>query len=210
MAEIAWQITVFLAPGPGPTGPRPRKIIFWDILFCPNGSKKNFGPNGWKAAKLLDRLFTTEWQSDRVTELQSYRVTEWQSDRVTEWQSDRVTESRHFHSLYGWVKFFYTHFQLSRCEICVANFRPPCDIYDQQSFISIMSIGGRWGHIQGSADWPTMDQFVNFSTFSHTISEWKGCLFHEKNCQLMYLGPYIAGRFGNIGGSANRSRIVQF
>ena len=30
--------------------------------------------------------------------------------RVTELQSDRVTESRHFHSLYGWVKFFYAHF----------------------------------------------------------------------------------------------------
>ena len=26
----------------------------------------------------------------------------------------------------------------------------------------------------------------------------------------MYLGPYIAGRFGHIGGSANRPRIVQF
>ena len=72
MAEIAWQITVFLAPGPGPTGPRPRKKNFWDIFFCPNGRKKNFGPNGWKAAELLDRLFTTEWQSDRVTESQSH------------------------------------------------------------------------------------------------------------------------------------------
>ena len=61
-------------------GPRPRpNRPFWDILFCQNGRKKNFDPNGWKAAKLLDRLFTTEWQSDRVTELQSYRVTESQS-----------------------------------------------------------------------------------------------------------------------------------
>ena len=52
-----------------PVCPRPRKNFFWDILFCPNGSKKNFGPNGWKAAELLDRLFTTEWQSHRVTPL---------------------------------------------------------------------------------------------------------------------------------------------
>ena len=63
---------------------------------------------------------------------------------------------------------------------------------------------------RGSANRPTMDQFVNFSTSSQTKSELKGGLFYEKNCQLMYLGPYIAGRFGHIGGSANRPRIVQF
>ena len=36
----------------------------------------------------------------------AHRVTESQSHRVTESQSHRVTESHHFHSLYGWVKFF--------------------------------------------------------------------------------------------------------
>ena len=71
---------------------------------------------------------------------------------------------------------------------------PPCDIYDQQSFISIWGIGGHLGHIQGSANWPRMDRFENFSTFSHTKSELKGGLFYEKNSQLMYLGSHFGGR----------------
>ena len=63
---------------------------------------------------------------------------------------------------------------------------------------------------RGSADRPTMDRFVNFLTFSHTKPELKGGLFNEKNCQLWYFGPHIVGRFGHIGGSANRATIDRF
>ena len=71
-------------------------------------------------------------------------------------------------------------------------------------------IVGRFEHNGGSTDLPTMDRFEIFSFFYHTKSEFKGGLFYEKNCQLMYLRPHIVGRFGHIGGSANRPRIVQF
>ena len=63
---------------------------------------------------------------------------------------------------------------------------------------------------RGSANWPTMDRFEKFSTYSPTKSKFKGGPFYEKNCQLMYLRPHFAGRFGHIWGSANRPRIVQF
>ena len=75
-------------------GPRPRPNR---TSAEKNGRKKNFGPNGWKAAELLDRLLHTESQSYRVTELQSYRV----------------TESHHFHSLYRWVNFFLCPFSIN-------------------------------------------------------------------------------------------------
>jgi hypothetical protein len=52
----------FFGPGQGPTSHWPKKN-FWDILFCPNGCKKNLGPNGWKAAEILDCLLHTESQS---------------------------------------------------------------------------------------------------------------------------------------------------
>ena len=71
MAEIVWQIIVFLAPRPGPTGPWPRKKN-WAILFCPNECKCFFGTIGCIATELLDHLFSTEWQSDRMTESQTF------------------------------------------------------------------------------------------------------------------------------------------
>ena len=69
---------------------------------------------------------------------------------------------------------------------------------------------GRFGHIGGSANPPTMNRFENFSTFSYTKSELKGGPFYEKNCQLMYFGPYNAGRFRQMGVSANRPKLDQF
>ena len=81
----------------------------------------------------------------------------------------------------------------------MANFRPPCNIYDQQSFISVRSIGGCFGHIGGSANRPTIDQFEHFSTFSYTKAKFKGGQFYEKNCQLMYLRPHFAGCFEKRG-----------
>ena len=78
MAEIAWQITVFLAPGPGPTGPRPRKKNFLRHTFLPKWTQKKFRPKRMKGGRVI-RPFIY------------HRVTEWQSHRVTESQSDRVT-----------------------------------------------------------------------------------------------------------------------
>ena len=52
---------------------------------------------------------------------------------------------------------------------------------------------GRFGQMGVSANRPKLDQFVNFSTSSQTKSELKGCLFYEKNCQLMYLGAHFGG-----------------
>ena len=34
--------------------------------------------------------------------------------------------------------------------------------------------------------------------------------YSNQKCQLLYFRPHIVGRFGQIGGSANRPRIVQF
>ena len=62
----------------------------------------------------------------------------------------------------------------------------------------------------GSADRPRIDQLKKISALFHTKSELKGGLFYEKNCQLMYLGPYNAGRFGQMGVSANRPKLDQF
>ncbi len=62
----------------------------------------------------------------------------------------------------------------------------------------------------GSAKRPTMNRFANFSTFYYTKSKFEGGPFYEKNCQLMYLGPYSAGRFGPIGVSANQPKFDQF
>ena len=59
----------------------------------------------------------------------------------------------------------------------------------------------------GSANWPRMDRFEKFSTFSYTKSELKGGLFYERNCQLMYLGPYSAGRFGQMGRQDRKSVV---
>ena len=66
----------------------------------------------------------------------------------------------------------------------------------------------KWG--VRSANRPTMNRFENFSTFSYTKSELKGGPFYEKNCQLMYLGPYSEGHFGQMGVSANRPKFDRF
>ena len=55
-----------------------------------------------------------------------------------------------------------------------------------------------------------MDRFENSSTFSFTKSEFKGGLFYLKKCQLMYMGPYNVGRFGQMGVSANQPKFEQF
>ena len=89
--------------------------------------------------------------------------------------------------------------KLSRGEICVANFRPPCDIYDQQSFISIWSIGGRLGHIQGSANRPTMDRFENFSTFFTQNPNSNGVRFIKKFPTHVFRVTFC-GPFWKIGG----------
>ena len=78
MAEIAWQITVFLAPGPGPTGPRPRKKNFLRHTFLPKWTQKKFRPKRMKGGRVIRPFIyhrVTEWQSHRVTESQSHRVT---------------------------------------------------------------------------------------------------------------------------------------
>ena len=59
-AEIAEQIGAFLARGTGPTEHRPKKKKIWDILFCPIGPKKNFGPIPWQAAEIIGGLFASE------------------------------------------------------------------------------------------------------------------------------------------------------
>ena len=76
-----------LAPAQPALG-REKKIL--RHTFLPKWTQKKFRPKRMKGGRVI-RPFIYH--------------------RVTEWQSDRVTESRHFHSLYGWVKFFYTHFQ---------------------------------------------------------------------------------------------------
>ena len=84
------------------------------------------------------------------------------------------------------------------------KFQAPCDIYDQQSFISIWSIGGSFGHIgKKSANHTTMDQFKNFQLFLTQNPNSNGVRFIKK-CQLVYLMPHFVGRFGHIGGSANQ------
>ena len=65
----------------------------------------------------------------------------------------------------------------------------------------------KWGGLPIGPEWADLK---NFATFSHTKSELKGGLFYEKNCQLMYLGPYNAGRFGQMGVSANQPKLDQF
>ena len=65
-------------------GPHPRKKNLRNT-FLPKWMQKKFGPYGWKAAEFI-----------------VHRVTEWQSDRLKEWH--------HFHSLYGWGKFFMSIF----------------------------------------------------------------------------------------------------
>ena len=66
----------FLAPGPGPTGPRPRKKKIETYFFAQMDAKKN-------SAQTDERR-----QSYQTVYLpQSHRVTESQSDRVTESQS---------------------------------------------------------------------------------------------------------------------------
>ena len=63
---------------------------------------------------------------------------------------------------------------------------------------------------RGSANRPKMDQFENFSIIYCTKSKFKKGQFNEKKCQLLYFGPHIVGRFGHIGGSANRPTIDRF
>ena len=159
MAEIAWQITVFLAPGPGPTGPRPRKKNFLRHTFLPKWTQKKFRPKRMKGGRVI-RPFIYH--------------------RVTEWQSDRVTESHHFHSLYGWVKFFYAHFQLSRGEICVANFRPPFRLLLIWGIIYILG----YLHVTN----------FNFSINFLFQPKFKGDQFLWKILPIHCLGPQIAGR----------------
>ena len=48
-----------------------------------------------------------------------------------------------------------------------------------------------------------------YQLFCYTKSELKGGLFNEKKCQLMYLGPYNGGRFGQMGVSANQPKLDQ-
>ena len=54
-----------------------QKKNFWDILFCPIGPKKNFGPIPWQAAEIIGGLLETESQSDRVTEWQTLKGTQY-------------------------------------------------------------------------------------------------------------------------------------
>ena len=61
-------------------------------------------------------------------------------------------------------------------------------------------IVGRFGHIGGSANRPTIDRFEKFWTISYTKYKFTGGPFYEKNCQLMYLMPHFAGRFWKMGG----------
>ena len=75
IAEIAWQITDFLL-GPWPNQPSTDNF-FWDILFCPNGSKKFLAQTNERGQIYFTVYFT---------------------------QSDRVTESHLFHALYWWLK----------------------------------------------------------------------------------------------------------
>ena len=50
---------------------------------------------------------------------------------------------------------------------------------------------------------PIIDQSENLSTFSCKKSELKGVPLYDKNCQLMYFGPYNVDRFEQMGVSAN-------
>ena len=50
-------------------------------------------------------------------------------------------------------------------------------------------------------------KFFNF--ISHKIQIQRGP-FYAKKCQLLYFGPHIVGRFGHIGGSANRPTNDRF
>ena len=77
MAKIAEQNGVFLARGTGLTEHRPTKKKFWDILFCPIGPKKNFGPIPVQAAEIIGGLLSTGLQSHRVTESQTPKGTQY-------------------------------------------------------------------------------------------------------------------------------------
>ena len=87
MAEIAWQITVYLATGLGPTGLCPRKKM-GDIIFCPHENTKNW-PKPMQGGRDI---------------------------RSTE---SELTESWHFHSLYGWVKYFIHIFNKLPYSFCL-------------------------------------------------------------------------------------------
>ena len=67
----------------------------------------------------------------------------------------------------------------------------------------LLSLGthivGRFGKMRVSANRPRMDQIENFSKPFSTKSKLKGDRFHEKNCQLVYLGSLNAGHFKQIG-----------
>ena len=68
----------------------------------------------------------------------------------------------------------------------------------------VAHLGNHFGQIGGPANQPKVNQFGNFTTISCKKCKLKGALFLAENCQLMYLGPNNAGRFGQMGMSANR------